>query len=322
MTSVVTPVVYLLALGVGLGDFVDRSANAAGRRSVPRVRRARAPGRDGDADRVVRGDLAGAWPRSSGRAVPRDVRDAAARARRHARPPGVLRVPRCSLTAIGLPRRHRRRSARSIAARRARRPGRGARRARRSRRRSPPGRRTREIEGLVRRDLPLRDPPDVPLLRDVLPDLAAPAPLEVVAWFTPLWHGVDAVPRPDARDGRVGDDLVPRRVPARVRDGRARSLARITYRREAVRLMTRARRRARLAGAGRPALGGCCIIERNVMVYRRTWMILFSGLLRAALLPLLLRLPARRVHRATSPSTARRSSTRRSSRRRCWRRPR
>ena len=35
--------------------------------------------------------------------------------------------------------------------------------------------------------------------------------------------------------------------------------------------------RARLTAPRRPALGGLLIIERNVMVYRRTWMILFSG---------------------------------------------
>ena len=35
--------------------------------------------------------------------------------------------------------------------------------------------------------------------------------------------------------------------------------------------------RARLTAPGRPALGGLLIIERNVMVYRRTRMVLFSG---------------------------------------------
>jgi len=35
--------------------------------------------------------------------------------------------------------------------------------------------------------------------------------------------------------------------------------------------------RARLTAPARPAIGGLLIIERNVMVYRRTWMILFSG---------------------------------------------
>jgi lipooligosaccharide transport system permease protein len=35
--------------------------------------------------------------------------------------------------------------------------------------------------------------------------------------------------------------------------------------------------RTRLTAPARPAFGGLLIIERNVMVYRRTWMILFSG---------------------------------------------
>jgi lipooligosaccharide transport system permease protein len=35
--------------------------------------------------------------------------------------------------------------------------------------------------------------------------------------------------------------------------------------------------RARLSAPARPAIGGLLIVERNVMVYRRTWMILFSG---------------------------------------------
>ena len=35
--------------------------------------------------------------------------------------------------------------------------------------------------------------------------------------------------------------------------------------------------RARLTAPARPAIGGLLIIERNVMVYRRTWMIVFSG---------------------------------------------
>jgi lipooligosaccharide transport system permease protein len=35
--------------------------------------------------------------------------------------------------------------------------------------------------------------------------------------------------------------------------------------------------RARHTAPARPAIGGLLIVERNVMVYRRTWMILFSG---------------------------------------------
>ena len=66
VTSVVTPVVYLLALGVGLGVFVDRSTNLPNGISLPRVRRARAHGRDGDAAGDVRGELSRSSRRSSG----------------------------------------------------------------------------------------------------------------------------------------------------------------------------------------------------------------------------------------------------------------
>jgi lipooligosaccharide transport system permease protein len=41
--------------------------------------------------------------------------------------------------------------------------------------------------------------------------------------------------------------------------------------------MTELVARARLTTPARPVFGGLLIIERNVMVYRRTWMILFSG---------------------------------------------
>ena len=35
--------------------------------------------------------------------------------------------------------------------------------------------------------------------------------------------------------------------------------------------------RARLTVPAKPAFGGLLIVERNAMVYRRTWMIIFSG---------------------------------------------
>ncbi|HUG64204.1 MAG TPA: ABC transporter permease [Gaiellaceae bacterium] len=41
--------------------------------------------------------------------------------------------------------------------------------------------------------------------------------------------------------------------------------------------MTELVARTRLTAPARPVVGGLLIIERNVMVYRRTWMILFSG---------------------------------------------
>ena len=35
--------------------------------------------------------------------------------------------------------------------------------------------------------------------------------------------------------------------------------------------------RTPIAASARPFVGGLLIVERNVLVYRRTWMILFSG---------------------------------------------
>src|SRR5207344_2060440 len=46
---------------------------------------------------------------------------------------------------------------------------------------------------------------------------------------------------------------------------------------EARRLMTELVARARLTAPSLPRVGGLLIVERNVMVYRRTWLILFSG---------------------------------------------
>ncbi len=86
------------------------------------------------------------------------------------------------------------------------------------------------------------------------------------------------------------------RVPPRVRDGRAPRRAHDVPE-AARRLMTELVARARLTAPTRPVIGGLLIIERNVMVYRRTLDDPLLRLLRAALLPLLLRLPAAGVHR-------------------------
>ena len=102
-----------------------------------------------------------------------------------------------------------------------------------------------------------------------------PTPLEVIAWFTPLWHGVTL-----CRDLTLGDvspdDLLHLAyLLACVAAGLARGADHVSQ--EARRLMSELVARARLTAPARPALGGLLIIERNVMVYRRTWMILFSG---------------------------------------------
>ena len=54
---------------------------------------------------------------------------------------------------------------------------------------------------------------------------------------------------------------------------------------------------ARLSPFPRLRIGGLLIWERNAMVYRRTWMILFSQGSSSPVLPRLLRVPARRLHR-------------------------
>ena len=107
------------------------------------------------------------------------------------------------------------------------------------------------------------------------PISSLPARSRSLAWLTPLWHGVTL-----CRDLTLGDVSLGRpgapRVPARVRDGRAPARA-DDVPQTAGRLMSELVARARLTAPARPVLGGLLIIERNVMVYRRTWMILFSG---------------------------------------------
>ncbi len=75
VTSVVTPVLFLAAMGVGLGSLVRRTA--ARRRELPGVRRAWPARGDRHADRRRRGDLAGARRDQVAAAVPRDARHAA-----------------------------------------------------------------------------------------------------------------------------------------------------------------------------------------------------------------------------------------------------
>ena len=67
-TSLVNPLLYLAALGVGLGTIVDKTPERARRRSVPRLRRAGPARRGRDADGGDGVELAGDGARSSGRA--------------------------------------------------------------------------------------------------------------------------------------------------------------------------------------------------------------------------------------------------------------
>ncbi len=55
------------------------------------------------------------------------------------------------------------------------------------------------------------------------------------------------------------------------------AVAAYTYRKRLVVVVTELVARARLTVPAKPAFGGLLIVERNAMVYRRTWMILFSG---------------------------------------------
>ena len=108
------------------------------------------------------------------------------------------------------------------------------------------------------------------------PISSLPAPLEVIAYATPLWHGVTL-----CRDLTLGDVQLARGPPAPRRicsHASAVGLALAAYHlpAEAGR-MTELVARARLTVPAKPAFGGLLIVERNAMVYRRTWMILFSG---------------------------------------------
>ena len=107
------------------------------------------------------------------------------------------------------------------------------------------------------------------------PISSLPAPLEVHRLVHAALARRDALPRPDARDGLCRRSRSPG-VPRRVRDHRAPRCAN-DLPEAARRLMTELVARARLTAPTRPVIGGLLIIERNVMVYRRTWMILFSG---------------------------------------------
>ena len=88
-TSLVNPILYVTALGVGLGTIVDQTQNTPG--GVPYLDYV-APGparRRRDADRHDRVELAGDGRDQVVARLPRDDRDAADRARRVRRPPAV-----------------------------------------------------------------------------------------------------------------------------------------------------------------------------------------------------------------------------------------
>ena len=71
--------------------------------------------------------------------------------------------------------------------------------------------------------------------------------------------------------------------------------------------------RARLTAPSLPRIGGLLIVERNVLVYRRTWLILFSGFFEPLFYLFFFVYPLQAVRDDRSRSAGRPSSTRRSS---------
>ena len=130
----------------------------------------------------------------------------------------------------------------------------------------------------VQRDLPVRDHAAVPVLRDVLPDLdSLPAPLQVVAWLTPLFHGVELTRALSLGTvgGRPARRCRPRRRPARLFAIGGTSLHDPDHRASGW-CADDARCRS-----PRPFLIGSRrslrLVERNIYVYRHGWMVILSG---------------------------------------------
>ena len=80
VSSFLLPLLYLTAMGVGLGGYVDDAARSErpGRADLPRLHRAGASRRNRDADRGRRGDVAGDDGVQVAEDLPRDGGDAAA----------------------------------------------------------------------------------------------------------------------------------------------------------------------------------------------------------------------------------------------------
>ena len=255
VTSVVTPVVYLLALGVGLGVFVDRSADLPEGISYLEFV---APGLMA-ATAMQLASFEASWPVLSAIKWDRQY---------HAMLATPLRVRdvmlghqaffafRLLLTATRLLRRHHGVRRGRLAARGARDPGHRARRA-------VVHGATRRLggahgdRGVVRRDLPVRDPPDVPLLGDVLPDLEPPGAARGRRVADAALARRDALSRPHARRRRrsASDLLHLAYLLAWVTVGLV--AARITYRRRLV-AMTELVARTRLDGACRARRSAAC----------------------------------------------------------------
>ena len=100
--------------------------------------------------------------------------------------------------------------------------------------------------------------------------------LQPVSWLSPLWHAVELVPRRDHRFGAVGRHRarardVPRRLPPRrVLVGRASLHPGVDVVIAAIAV--------RDAGRRRSGRGAWRIVERNTLAYRRMWLAFVTGL--------------------------------------------
>ena len=92
----------------------------------------------------------------------------------------------------------------------------------------------------------------------------------------PLWHGVTLCRAAHARRRGALERARASLLSRRRRRGRPGRRA-LHLQPQARSLMTEYVARTRLVAPSRRRVGGLLLIERNVMVYRRTWMILFSG---------------------------------------------
>ena len=268
-TSLVNPLLYLAALGVGLGTIVDKSPNAPA--GVPYL------------DYIAPGLLAAAamqtaatessWPVMGAikwtrtyyamTATPLTERDVLIGHQLFV----VTRVLTASaayllvVAAFG---------AVELVARPARDPGRG-----------PDRDCVLDADGGVRGDERVR-PSFPPIFRFVIvpmflfsgtffPVSQMPLALELLAYVTPIWHGVRALPRADARHDRVAAGTRPRRLPPRVDDRRPRA-GPPRLPKEALQVTTLVAR-----ALDRPGGRGGLLFERNLMSYRRMWPIIVSG---------------------------------------------
>ena len=314
-TTFLYPVLYLAAIGVGLGHLIDHGSNqAVDGVPVHLVPRARAAGGNGDADRGERVDLPGHGGDQVAQDLPRDARHAARGDRRPLRPPAVDHDPS----------RHWRRvsslaswrhftpclPAWAVAAFPAAVLTGAAFAAPVMAFSATPGDRR-----VLHRPLPLRHRAALPVLGDLLPVAQLPGWLQVVARCTPLYQGVSlcrgfVLGRPGGWDalGHAGYLLVcwppacsPPRVTLSPEAGAMRRTRRhrpLVGRRagrtvgEAGQPVARAdgpgtllvtdQRSGARCRSGRPPVGigrgrARHLVERNVVAYRRGWIFLVSG---------------------------------------------